>query len=185
MTDNSVRKCIQVCKDFASSAIILTIKQFLTVSTCPLTWVGYDLYVVQESIIYEETVSNQPCVFYVGQSDLAFARLWRHLHDGFKGRSLLGKFIRANWPHSMNFGIVLYHSGDPCFAAWAHDRNAIEAHLIARWSPCLNDMLNATPTPLPATYAPPTQNVTFPRHIGRMIREAEVAWQQAQNVTEW
>lgn len=169
-----------MCKETASSVIMLTIKKFLTITTCPPAWLGHDLYVVREMV-----TPAAGCVFYVGQSDLAFARLWRHFHDGFKGRSLLGKFVRANWPRSMNFGVDLYCSLDAAFAPWNHDRSAIEAHLIALWRPCLNEQLNATPTPLPAGYAPATKTVRFPRHIGRMMREAEVAWQQAQNVTEW
>jgi hypothetical protein len=155
--------------------ISIPLKQFLTTQTCPPPWLACDLYLFHDEVV----------VFYVGQSDLAFARVWRHLHDGFKGRSLVGKFVRANWPRSLNFTVTLLMSTDRAFAAFAHDRSAVEAHLINTLRPCLNDSLNTQPTPLPPCYAPPTKTVRFPRHIGRMMREAEVAWQQAQNSTEW
>lgn len=155
--------------------LALPIKHFLTCEICPPEWLPYDLYLFRD-----ETV-----VFYVGQSESAFARIWRHLHDGFKGRSLVGKFIRVNWPRSMNFMIELYSTQEPTFANLHHDRTAAETSLIEQLHPCFNDTYNSTPTPLPASYQPPTATVRYPRHIGRMQREAEVAMRQLHNVTTW
>lgn len=155
--------------------LVLPVKHFLTCESCPPEWLSYDLYLFRD-----ETV-----VFYVGQSELAFARVWRHLHDGFKGRSLVGKFIRVNWPRSMNFIIELYATSEAIFADLHHDRSAAEAHLIEQHHPCFNDTLNSTPMPLPALYKPPTATVRYPRHIGRMMREAEVAMRQVNNSTTW
>ncbi|MEZ4866864.1 MAG: GIY-YIG nuclease family protein [Caldilineaceae bacterium] len=155
--------------------LALPLKQFLLIPECPPAWLHYDLYLFRDAEV----------VFYVGQSELAFARVWRHFHDGFKGRSLLGKFIRVNWPRSMNFIIELYATGEAQFADLYPDRLAAEARLIEQHSPCFNSTLNRTPTPLPATYRPPTATVRYPRHIRRMIQEAEAAMRQVNNVTEW
>lgn len=158
--------------------LTVTIKEFLTHQTCPPAWLAYDLYLFRIDAV-------DPMVFYVGQSELAFARIWRHLHDGFKGRSLIGKFIRVNWPRSMNFVIGLYAAQDPCFADLGHDRIAAETRLIQQHHPCFNDTHNLTPTPLPAFYKPPTAIVRYPRSLSRMMREAEAAMRQVNNVTTW
>ena len=155
--------------------LALPVKHFLTCETCPPEWLSYDLYLFRD-----ETV-----VFYVGQSELAFARVWRHLHDGFKGRSLVGKFIRVNWPHSMNFMLELYTAQEPAFADLHHDRTAAETRLIEQLHPCFNATLNSTPTPLPAIYKPPTATVRYPRNIGRMMRESAVAMRHANNSITW
>lgn len=156
----------------------VTIKEFLTHEACPPAWLPYDLYLFR-------TEAGDPIVFYVGQSELAFARIWRHLHDGFKGRSLIGKFIRVNWPRSMNFVIDLYSSQEPIFADLVYDRTAAETRLIAQHHPCFNDTHNPTPTPLPALYKPPTALVRYPRNLRGMIREAETALRKTNNVTTW
>ena len=39
------------------------------------------------------TLSSREVVFYVGQSYLAFGRVWEHLLSGFKGHSIMGRFI--------------------------------------------------------------------------------------------
>lgn len=155
--------------------LVLPVKHFLTCEICPPAWLPYDLYLFRD-----ETV-----VFYVGQSELAFARVWRHLHDGFKGRSLVGKFIRVNWPRSMNFMLELYAAQEPAFADLHQDRIAAETRLIEQFHPCFNATLNSTPTPLPAIYKPPTATVRYPRNIGRMMRESEVAMRHANNSTTW
>lgn len=166
------------------SMLALPVKHFLTCTECPPAWLSYDLYLFRD-----ETV-----VFYVGQSELAFARIWRHLHDGFKGRSLVGKFIRVNWPRSMNFVIELHATQETAFADLHHDRtvidlryarNVAETRLIEQYHPCLNDTHNPTPTPLPALYKPPTAVVRYPRGLKRMMREAEAAMRQVNNVTTW
>ena len=156
----------------------VTIKEFLTQQTCPPTWLSYDLYVFRDEQV-------DPVVFYVGQSASAFARVWRHLHDGFKGRSLIGKFIRVNWPRSMNFVLDLYAAQEAGFADLRHDRTAAEIRLIQQHHPCFNDTHNPTPTPLPALYRPPTAIVRYPRSLSRMMREAEAAMRQVHNVTTW
>lgn len=158
--------------------LTITIKEFLTQQVCPPAWLPYDLYLFRTDAV-------DPVVFYVGQSELAFARIWRHLHDGFKGRSLIGKFIRVNWPRSMNFVIDLYSAQEPIFADLGHDRLAAETHLIEQHHPCFNDTHNPTPTALPALYKPPTAIVRYPRSLSRMMREAEAAMRQVNNVTTW
>jgi len=155
-----------------------TVKEFLTHAECPSLWLPYDLYLFHDN-------AADPVVFYVGQSELAFARIWRHLHDGFKGRSLVGKFIRVNWPRSMNLSIELYSAQEAAFADLHHERLAAEARLIEQHHPCFNDTHNPTPTPLPALYKPPTAIVRYPRSLSRMIREAEAAMRQVHNVTTW
>lgn len=155
--------------------VALPVKHFLTCETSPPDWLPYDLYLFRDEAV----------VFYVGQSASAFARVWRHLHDGFKGRSLVGKFIRVNWPRSMNFIIELYAASEAVFVDLHHDRSAAEARLIEQFHPCFNNTFNSTPTPLPALYKPPTATVRYPRHLRRMILEAEVAMRQINNVTTW
>ena len=71
--------------------VIISVKEFLQVADCPPAWHGLDLYVIRDAEV----------VFYVGQSDLAFERVWRHLRDGYKGRSTVGRFILCNWRTSM------------------------------------------------------------------------------------
>lgn len=155
--------------------LALPVKHLLTCEICPPDWLPYDLYLFRDDVV----------VFYVGQSECAFARVWRHLHDGFKGRSLVGKFIRVNWPQSMNFIIELYVSRDLAFADLDYDRTAAETRLIEQTHPCFNATLNHTPTPLPATYRPPTATVRSPRSITHMIRTAEVAMRQVTNQMTW
>jgi hypothetical protein len=165
---------ISVGKD-KFAMVALPVKQFLTCPECPPAWLASDLYLFRDERV----------VFYVGQSELAFARIWRHLHDGFKGRSLVGKFIRVNWPRSMNFIIELYSAQDAAFADLHHDRMAAETRLIEQYHPCLNNTHNPAPTPLPALYKPPTAIVHYPRSLKRMMREAEAAMRQVTNVTTW
>ena len=93
-------------------------------------------------------------VFYVGQSESAFNRVWQHFLDGFKGRSTIGRFILCNWPTSMNFTLELLSSRSEPFA-WV-DRDAAERRLIEQHTPCFNIALNQQPQPLPAKYAPTT-----------------------------
>lgn len=153
----------------------LTVKRFLTLHTCPAQWVHHDLYLLHHGGV----------VFYVGQSECAYARLWTHLQDGFKGRSLVGKFVRNNWPRSMNFTVELLRSQDPAFAALDHRRDAVERLLIQRLHPCFNDVHNGQPTPLPAHYRPPQASVAYPRHLGKMMREAEQALRRTGNDFSW
>ena len=83
-----------------SENIAIPLKRFLLVQQCPASWKGLDLYLFRDENV----------VFYVGQSYLAFARVWEHLLGGFKGHSTVGRFVWCNWPTSMNFTIELLSS---------------------------------------------------------------------------
>ena len=145
---------------------------------------AYDLYLFRDA-----PDRNPETVFYIGQSDNAFRRVWRHLEDGFKGRSLVGKFVFVNWPRSMNATIELLDSGyresdDP-----ASCRNDMERHLIEKYRPCFNATWNEEPMPLPLEYEPPTSNVRFARHLKQLMREASIAVERDRkntaNASEW
>lgn len=125
----------------------------------------FDLYLFRD----EETV------FYVGQSHLAFDRVWDHLLGGFKGHSIVGRFVWVNWPKSMNFTIELMSSKSAQFDNVGNDLNASERTLIQRWSPCFNVSLNTEPTPLPEFYLPPNAPFRRRRSLNAMIHEAERA----------
>jgi hypothetical protein len=112
-------------------------------------------------------------VFYVGQSYLAFARVWEHLLGGFKGHSIVGRFVWANWPKSMKFTIELLSSQSAQFEGVGHDLSAAERELIQRWTPCFNVSLNGQPTPVPAVYLPPNAPLRCSRGLNKLIREAE------------
>jgi hypothetical protein len=143
-----------------------TVKEFLlTEQRCPPDWRPFDLYLFRDDAV----------VFYVGQSYVAFDRVWRHILDGYKGRSVVGRFILCNWPASMRFTIELLSSRAPQFAELDHDLNAAERRLIESHAPCFNVTLNSQPTPLPARYAPPGQRITSPRSLTRLINEASMA----------
>ena len=155
--------------------VILPVKQFLTFETCPEDWQNYDLYLFQDEKV----------VFYVGQSHGAFRRVWRHFQDGFKGRSVVGKFIRNNWPGSMRFTIALLSSIAPIFTPVQHDLDLAERWLIEQLRPCFNDTFNGEPSPLPSRYTPPTQSVKRPWHLKKMMQEAQYAVQQDRNSLRW
>jgi hypothetical protein len=63
--------------------IAISLKRFLLIEQCPEEWKGFDLYLFRDEDV----------VFYVGQSQLAFARVWEHLMGGFHGHSLVGHFV--------------------------------------------------------------------------------------------
>ena len=70
----------------------VSLKEFLlTEQRCPPEWRPFDLYLFRDDEV----------VFYVGQSYVAFDRVWRHILDGYKGRSVVGRFIHCNWPASL------------------------------------------------------------------------------------
>jgi hypothetical protein len=145
--------------------IAISLKRFLLIEQCPTAWKGLDLYLFRDENV----------VFYVGQSFLAFARVWEHLLSGFKGHSMVGRFIWCNWPTSMSFTIELLSSRSEQFSAVQNDLNAAERYLIQQHAPCLNVSLNTQPTALPTSYLPP--NAPFRRRQGllTLIREAERA----------
>ena len=152
----------------AGDRIAMPLKEFLlTEQHCPPDWRHYDLYLCRDDAV----------VFYVGQSYVAFDRVWQHILDGFKGRSMLGRFILCNWPASMRFTIELHDSRSAAYADVGHNLNAAERELIERHAPCFNEMLNRRPTPLPARYAPPGPTIRCSRSLGKLISEARHAVQ--------
>jgi hypothetical protein len=93
--------------------VSLPIKAFLQIEHCPPEWRRLNLYLIRDEEI----------VFYVGQSFVAFHRVWEHFYGGFKGRSLVGRFIVCNWPVSMRFTIELMSSRIARFESVEHDLN--------------------------------------------------------------
>lgn len=83
-----------------NESIVISVKRFLLIEQCLESWKDLDLYLFRDENI----------VFYVGQSHLAFARVWDHLLGGFKGHSMMGRFVWCNWPKFMNFKIELMSS---------------------------------------------------------------------------
>ena len=148
--------------------VTIPVNEFLlTEQCCPPEWQSCDLYLFRG----DETT------FYVGQSYMAFDRVWRHILDGYKGRSVVGRFILCNWPASMRFTVELLSSRSPQFADLDHDLLAAERRLIERHAPCFNVSLNRQPTPLPVCYAPPGQRITSPRSLTKLINQANMAVQ--------
>lgn len=148
-----------------SENIATPLMRFLLVQQCPAAWQGLDLYLFRDENV----------VFYVGQSFLAFARVWEHLLSGFKGHSIVGRFVWCNWPRSMNFTIELLSSRSEQFSEVGNELNAAERLLIQRWSPCFNVSLNAQPTPLPNSYLQPNAPFRRRRSFNALIHEAERA----------
>jgi hypothetical protein len=143
--------------------IVISLKRFLLIEQCPADWKGLDLYLFRDDA----------AAFYVGQSQLAFARVWEHLLSGFKGHSIVGRFIWVNWPKSMNFYIELMSSQAEQFSSVGNDLNAAERQLIQQWSPCFNVSLNNQPTPIPPPYLPPNSNFRRRASLNKLIHEAE------------
>jgi hypothetical protein len=148
-----------------SENIAIQLKRFLLVNQCPEAWKSLDLYLFRDENV----------VFYLGQSRLAFARVWEHLLSGFKGHSMVGRFVWCNWPRSMNFTIELLSSRSEQFVDVRHELNASEGLLIRRWSPCFNISQNHQPTPLPDSYLPPNAPFRCRRSLNMLIHEAERA----------
>jgi hypothetical protein len=151
----------------ADQCIALPLKRFLVVAACPPDWRSFDLYLFRDDEV----------VFYVGQSHLAYDRVWQHITDGYKARSVVGRFVLCNWPGSMRFTIELWSSQAERFAEVDHDLNAAERLLIEQYAPCFNEALNRRPTPLPEQYAPPSAPIRCSRSPNKLIREAERAVQ--------
>jgi len=145
--------------------VAISLKRFLLIGQCPDSWKALDLYLFRD----------ETTVFYVGQSQLAFTRVWEHLLSGFKGHSIVGRFVWCNWPRSMSFTIELMSSQSEQFGAVQHDLNASERLLIQQWSPCFNVSLNNQPTLLPASYLPPNAPFRRRRSLNMLIHEAERA----------
>lgn len=143
--------------------IAISLKRFLLIEQCPVEWRHFDLYLFRDESV----------VFYVGQSYVAFARVWEHLRSGFKGHSIVGRFIWCNWPVSMRFTIELLSSQSEQFSGLGNDLNAVERELICHWSPCFNVSQNSQPTPVPQPYLPPNARLRCSRSLNKLIHEAE------------
>lgn len=143
----------------------IPLKRFLLVEQCPAAWKGLDLYLFRDEDV----------VFYVGQSHFAFGRVWEHLINGFKGHSIVGRFVWCNWPKSMSFTIELLSSQSEQFGVVGNDLNASEQLLIQRWSPCFNISQNRQPTPVPACYLPANAPFRRRRSLNMLVHEAERA----------
>ena len=148
-----------------SENIAIPLKRFLLVNQCPEAWKSLDLYLFRDENV----------VFYLGQSHLAFARVWEHLLSGFKGHSIVGRFVWCNWPRSMNFTVEFLSSRSEQFIDVQYELNASEGLLIRRWSPCFNISQNHQPTPLPNSYLPPNAPFRRRRSLSMLIHEAERA----------
>ena len=145
--------------------VAIPLKRFLLLEQCPAEWKGLDLYLFRDN----------DAAFYVGQSNLAFARVWKHLLNGFKGHSIVGRFVWCNWPKSMSFTVELLSSQSDQFGVVGNDLGASERLLIQRWSPCFNISQNSQPTPVPAFYLPPNAPYRRRRSLNALIHEAERA----------
>ncbi len=145
--------------------VVISLKRFLLVEDCPVAWKGLDLYLFRD----------QEVVFYVGQSHLAFARVWEHLMGGFRGHSTVGRFIWCNWPKSMSFTIELLSSQTEPFDVVGNEVSASERLLIQRWAPCFNISLNSQPTPVPPSYLPANAPFRRRQSLNKLLREAERA----------
>jgi hypothetical protein len=143
----------------------LKLKQFILLEECPDEWKKFDLYVIRD----------ENSVFYVGQSYLAFHRVWDHIRNGYKWRSDVGRFILCNWPKSMNYEIELLSSGSQEFDVVDHDLLRAEAMLIKMYKPCFNISLNNAPTPIPEVYLPPSSVIRCSRSLKRLQYQAEQA----------
>ena len=143
----------------------ISLKRLLLIEQCPVEWKGLDLYLFRDDA----------ATFYVGQSHLAFARVWEHLLGGFKGHSIVGRFVWCNWPKSMNFTIELLSSQSEQFADAGNDLNASERILIQQLAPCFNVSLNNQPTPVPDSYLPANAPFRRRRSLKMLIYEAERA----------
>lgn len=151
--------------------IVIPLKRFMLIESCPPDWRPMDLYLFRDEQV----------VFYVGQSYVAFDRVWEHLRNGFRGRSVIGRFILCNWPAALKFNIELMSSQSARFAGVGHDLNAAERQLILNLSPCFNEMLNAQPAPLPKRYVWPNVKPLCSRSLNKLIHEAERAVRADEN----
>jgi hypothetical protein len=154
--------------------VSLSLKRFLLVEECPPDWRSLDLYLFRDESV----------AFYVGQSHLAFARVWEHLLGGFHGHSVVGRFVWCNWPVSMNFTIELMSSRSAQFEPLANDLSAAERELIRRWSPCFNVSGNSQPSAVPPSYLPYNARLRCSRSLTRLAYQAQRAV-QAEDRARW
>jgi hypothetical protein len=142
--------------------VILSFKHFLVLDRCPPEWLGLNLYLFRDEKV----------AFYAGQSERAYERVWQHIQDAYKGRSVIGRFILCNWPISMHFTIELYSAAHERFSQVEHNLNAAEKQLIEQWQPCFNVISNPNPAPLPPEYQLPASRPQHLRRLGTMRSEA-------------
>ena len=140
----------------------LAVMRFLQIEECPLEWRKLDLYLFRDAQV----------VFYVGQSHLAFVRVWEHIVQGYKARSVVGRFILANWPYSMRFTIEMISSSSSRFVFIGNEINAAERSLIEQYSPCFNETMNPRLTPVPAQYQRYNAPLRCSRSIKHLARDA-------------
>ena len=145
--------------------IAIPLKRFLLLEHCPADWKDLDLYLFRDKEV----------VFYVGQSHFAFARVWEHLLGGFKGHSMVGRFVWCNWPTSMSFTIELLSSRSEQFGLVGNELSPAERLLIQQWSPCFNVSQNNKPTPVPGFYLPSNAPFRRRRSLTMLLHEAERA----------
>lgn len=144
-------------------SVRVKVKQFILLEECPEEWKKFDLYVIRD----------ETSVFYVGQSYLAFNRVWDHIKNGYKWRSDVGRFILCNWPKSMNYEIELLSSGSPEFDLVNNDLLKTEEMLIKLYKPCFNISQNDDPTPLSNVYLPPNSEIRCSRSLTKLRYQAE------------
>lgn len=154
--------------------VSIALKRFLLINQCPADWKEMDLYLFRDDEV----------VFYVGQSHLAFSRVWEHLLSGFKGHSIMGRFVWCNWPKSMNFTIELLSSQSGQFDESGNDINAAERGLIQQYMPCFNVSQNVQPIPVPPHYLPPNSKFRRRASLNKLIHEAERAV-KAEDTERW
>ena len=154
--------------------VAISLKRFLLIEHCPAEWQNLDLYLFRD----------QDVVFYVGQSHLAFGRVWEHLLGGFKGHSIVGRFVWCNWPTSMSFTIQLLSSRSEQFGVVGNELSPAERLLIQRWSPCFNVSQNHQPTPVPTSYLPPNAPFRRRRSLTTLVYEADRAV-KAEDTRHW
>ncbi len=147
------------------SSIRIKVKQFILLEECPDEWKKFDLYIIRD----------QNSVFYVGQSYLAFNRVWDHIKNGYKWRSDIGRFILCNWPKSMNYEIELLSSSSQEFDSIGNDLSKVEEMLIKMYKPCFNISQNEDPSPIPEVYLPPGSEIRCSRSIKKLRYQAEQA----------
>jgi hypothetical protein len=155
---------------FDSLEVALPFKEFLQIEHCPPEWRRLNLYLIRDEDV----------VFYVGQSYVAFHRVWEHFYDGFRGRSLPGRFIVCNWPRSMRFQIELMSCKSARFECVQNDRYRSEQLLIGQYSPCLNTVMNPQPAPIPERYFSPYTSLKFSHNPRKFIRQAAQVLQAEQ-----
>lgn len=166
--------------------VAVSLKQFLvTEQQCPPEWKSFDLYLIRDDNTDDSNDgNNDECVFYVGQSESAFARVWDHFLGGFKGRSVIGRFILCNWATSMKFIVELWSAQSERFADVGYDRDAAERALIEQYTPCFNVSLNRAPRALPPHYRPTTAKPLCSRSPRKLIMEASLAL-RAEQRQQW